>query len=230
MNMYKSFFKRVIDFCLSLTALCVLSPLLLLISLCLYFSNKGAGVFFFQKRVGKDGKIFRIYKFKSMTDEKDADGHLLPDSKRLTKAGRLVRATSIDELPQLINILKGEMALIGPRPLPPVYYPYYNEEEKHRHDVLPGITGWAQVNGRKNVTWAQKISLDLEYVKNVSFILDIKIFLLTIYKVIKKDGVGIETSGIVNFHDLRESEWMKEGRQDLIDEARKKSAPYRCGK
>ena len=218
--MYKHFFKRFFDFWIALIALICLSPLLLVVTVWLHFCNKGAGAFFFQTRVGKGGKFFKIYKYKSMTDERYANGKLLPDQQRLTKAGRFVRSTSIDELPQLFNILKGEMALIGPRPLPPVYYPYYNETEQHRHDVLPGITGWAQVNGRKNVTWPQKLAYDVEYVENLSFMLDLKIFWLTVYKVLKRSDVGVETSGVVNFNDMREEEWRKEGRQDLIDYAR----------
>jgi len=219
-NMYKHFFKRVMDFSISLVALICISPILLVVTIWLHFANKGAGAFFFQKRVGKNGKVFKIYKYKSMTDERDADGNLLPDAQRLTKAGRFVRSTSIDELPQLFNILKGEMSLIGPRPLPVNYYPYYNEREQHRHDVLPGITGWAQVNGRKNVTWPQKLAYDVEYVENLSFMLDIKIFWLTVYKVLKRSDVGVETSGVVNFNDVREAEWKAVGRQDLIDHAR----------
>ena len=218
--MYKHFFKRFLDFWISLIALIIISPILLVITIWLHFANKGAGAFFFQKRVGKNGKIFKIYKFKSMTDERDSDGNLLPDADRLTKAGKFVRSTSLDELPQLFNIIKGEMALIGPRPLPPSYYPYYNETEQHRHDVLPGITGWAQVNGRKNVTWPQKLGYDVEYVQNLSLMFDIKIFWLTIYKVLKREDVGIETSGVVSFYDIREAEWKAAGRQDLIDKAR----------
>lgn len=218
--MYKHFFKRVLDFCISLIALICISPILLVVTVWLHFANKGAGAFFFQKRVGKNGKFFKIYKYKSMTDEKDADGKLLPDAQRLTKVGRFVRSTSIDELPQLFNVLKGEMALIGPRPLPLTYYPYYNEVEQHRHDVRPGITGWAQVNGRKNVAWPQKLAYDVEYVEKLSFMMDMKIFWLTIYKVLKRSDVGVETSGVVNFNDLREEEWRKQGRQDLIDHAR----------
>ena len=218
--MYKHFFKRVLDFCISLIALICISPILLVVTVWLHFANKGAGAFFFQKRVGKNGNFFKIYKYKSMTDERDADGKLLPDAQRLTKVGRFVRSTSIDELPQLFNVLKGEMALIGPRPLPLTYYPYYNEVEQHRHDVRPGITGWAQVNGRKNVTWPQKLAYDVEYVEKLSFMMDMKIFWLTIYKVLKRSDVGVETSGIVNFDDLREEEWRKQGRQDLIEHAR----------
>lgn len=218
--MYSSFVKRIFDFVFSLTILAILSPLLVIIIVWLYFANKGAGVFFFQKRVGKNGKVFKIYKFKSMTDDRDANGILLPDVKRLTKTGRFIRSTSIDEIPQLFNILRGEMSLIGPRPLPLLYYPYYNEIELHRHDVLPGITGWAQVNGRKSVTWTEKLAYDIEYVQKKSFVFDLKIFWLTINKVLKRSDVGIETSGIVNFNDIREEEWRQQGRQDLIDHAR----------
>lgn len=225
--MYKHFFKRFIDFWIALIALICLSPMLIAVTIWLHFANKGAGAFFFQKRVGKNGKVFKIYKYKSMTDERDVEGKLLPDAQRLTKAGRLVRSTSIDELPQLFNIVKGDMSLIGPRPLPPIYYPYYNEKELHRHDVLPGITGWAQVNGRKSVTWPQKLAYDVEYVEKLSFMLDLKIFWLTIYKVLKRSDVGVDTSGVVNFNDLREEEWRKEGRQDLIDEAREKAGRNR---
>lgn len=173
-----------------------------------------------QERPGKDGKIFKVIKFKSMTDERDAGGRLLPDRQRLTRVGRFIRLTSIDELPQLINVLKGDMALIGPRPLVVVYLPYYNEVEKHRHDVRPGITGWAQVNGRKSITWDQKLAYDVEYVNNMNLRMDVKIFFLTVYKVFKREDVGVETSGIVNFHDYRIAQWKEQGRQDLIDEAR----------
>lgn len=218
--MYKHFFKRFFDFLISLIAIICISPLLIVVTVWLHFANKGAGAFFLHRRVGKNGKIFKVIKFKSMTDECDANGNKLPDAQRLTKVGRFVRSTSLDELPQLINILKGDMSLIGPRPLPPHYYPYYNEVEQRRHEVMPGITGWAQVNGRKSLTWPQKLAFDVEYVQNQSFILDMKIFWLTIYKVLKRDDVGVETSGVVNFNDLREAEWRKEGRQDLIDHAR----------
>lgn len=217
--MYKLFVKRFIDFCVSLLMLLVLSPILLVITIWLHYANKGAGAFFYQDRVGKGGRFFKIYKFKSMTDERDENGQLLPDAKRLTKVGRFVRLTSIDELPQLINILKGEMSLIGPRPLPVEYYPFYNETEQHRHDVLPGITGWAQVNGRKSVKWDQKLRYDVEYVRNQSFALDLKIFWLTVYKVIKRDDVGVDTSGVGHFYDFRSEQWEKEGRHDKVEKA-----------
>ena len=202
--MYKHFFKRFLDFWFSLIALICLSPVLLVVTIWLHFANKGAGAFFFQERIGKGEKPFKIWKFKSMTDERDAEGNLLPDAQRLTKAGRFVRSTSIDELPQLINILKGDMALIGPRALPGVYLAYYNEHEAHRHDVLPGISGWAQVNGRKNITWDHKLECDTYYVEHLTLWLDIKIFFLTVYKVFKRESVGVETSGNVSLYDVRE--------------------------
>lgn len=217
--MYRHFFKRLFDFTVALSALVILSPLLLVITVWLHYANKGAGAFFYQERVGKGGRFFKIYKYKSMTDERDEKGELLPDAERLTKVGRFVRSTSIDELPQLLNILKGDMSLIGPRPLPVEYYPFYNETEQHRHDVLPGITGWAQVNGRKSVTWGQKLSYDVEYVRHQSFSLDLKIFWLTVYKVVKRDDVGVETSGVVHFHDYRSEQWEKDGRHDKVEKA-----------
>lgn len=218
-NMYKHFFKRFLDFCLSLIALICLSPILLLITIWLHFANKGAGAFFVQPRPGKNGKVFHLYKFKSMTDEKNADGELLPDVERLTKIGRFVRSTSIDELPQLYNVLKGDMSFIGPRPLTIMYLAYYNEHERHRHDVRPGITGLAQVSGRTSVTWNQKFDLDLEYVKRLSPWLDLKIFFLTIYKVLKREGVGVDTSGTKDFDAMREQEWIAEGHPERIAEA-----------
>ena len=202
--MYRHFLKRVIGFLGALIALIFLSPLFLVVMVWLYFANKGSGVFFTQERIGKGEKPFKIIKFKSMTDERDTEGNLLPDAQRLTKVGRFVRSTSIDELPQLINILKGDMAFIGPRALPGVYLAYYNETEAHRHDVLPGISGWAQVNGRKNITWNHKLECDVYYVAHLSLWLDIKIFFLTIYKVFKRENVGVETSGNVSLYDVRE--------------------------
>ena len=187
--MYKSFFKRLLDFCISLTALVCLSPVILLVTIWLHFANRGAGAFFFQERPGKDAKIFKIIKFKSMNDARDANGKLVPDKERLTKAGKFVRTTSIDELPQLINVLKGDMALIGPRPLLERYLPYYSDREKLRHTVRPGITGLAQVNGRNALDWDSKLELDAQYAENLSFLLDLKIFFKTIKKVIKHDGV-----------------------------------------
>ena len=186
--MYKHFFKRVIDFTIALIALLIIWPILLVVYIWLTIANKGAGAFFYQERPGKDEKLFKVIKFKSMTDERDADGKLLPDADRLTKAGRFVRSTSIDELPQLINVLKGDMALIGPRPLLGRYLPYYTEREKLRHTVRPGITGWAQINGRNNITWDKKLECDAYYAEHVSLWFDIKILFLTIYKVIKREG------------------------------------------
>ena len=166
-------------------------PILLVVSIWLHFANKGAGAFFFQERPGKNGKIFKVIKFKTMTDERDADGNLLPDADRLTKVGSFVRSTSIDELPQLINVLKGDMALIGPRPLLPRYLPWYTEEEMHRHDVRPGISGWAQCNGRNAVTWDEKLAMDVWYVNHVSFSTDLKIIWKTIISVIKRESVEV---------------------------------------
>ena len=190
--MYKHGLKRVIDFILVFIVLVVIWPILLLITIGLYFANKGAGAFFTQERPGKDGKIFRVIKFKSMTDEWDAEGNLLPDVQRLTKVGRFIRSTSIDELPQLINVLKGDMALIGPRPLLPQYLSLYSKEQARRHEVCPGITGWAQVNGRNAISWTRKFELDVWYVDHCSFKLDVKIFFLTIKKVFMKDSISKE--------------------------------------
>ena len=192
--MYKKLFKRVTDFCVIFIALVVLFAPLLIITLWLYFANKGAGVFFMQERPGKNGKIFKVIKFKTMTDERDVDGNLLPDAQRLTKVGRFVRSTSIDELPQLINVLKGDMALIGPRPLLPQYLPLYSKEQARRHEVRPGITGWAQVNGRNAISWTRKFELDVWYVDHCSFLLDLKIIFITIKKVFVREGISSETS------------------------------------
>ena len=186
--MYCKYLKHLLDFTIVLCVLVVIWPILLVIIIWLHFANKGAGVFFTQERPGKNGKIFNVLKFKSMTDERDKDGKLLPDNQRLTRIGRFIRSTSIDELPQLFNVIKGDMSLIGPRPLVTIYLPYYNEKEKHRHDVRPGITGWAQVNGRKSITWEQKLAYDIDYVNNMSFWLDVKIFFLTVYKVFKREN------------------------------------------
>lgn len=189
--MYKHFFKRVIDFTIALVALLVIWPILLIIYIWLTIANKGAGALFYQERPGKDEKIFRVMKFKSMTDERDADGNLLPDKDRITAVGRFVRKTSIDELPQLINVLKGDMALIGPRPLLPEYLPYYTEREKLRHTVRPGISGWAQVNGRNNVTWDQKLELDAYYVEHLSFSMDLKVILATFKNVLASKDINV---------------------------------------
>lgn len=188
--MYRHFFKRFFDIIISFAVLVCLSPILVVITIWLHFANKGAGAFFVQERPGKNSKIFKIIKYKTMTDKRNANGELLPDAERLTKVGRFVRSTSIDELPQLINVLKGDMSLIGPRPLRVHYLPLYNATQQHRHDVRPGITGWAQVNGRNNITWAQKFELDVWYVDNLSFGLDVKIILLTILKVLKRSDIS----------------------------------------
>ena len=192
--MYSHFFKRVIDFILVFIVLVVIWPILLLITIGLHFANKGAGAFFTQERPRKDGKIFRVIKFKSMTDERDAEGKLLPDAKRLTHVGKFVRATSIDELPQLINVLKGDMALIGPRPLLPEYLPLYNEEQARRHEVRPGITGWAQCHGRNAISWTEKFKLDVWYVDHCSLLTDLKIIFITIKSVLKREGISSATS------------------------------------
>lgn len=189
--MYKHFFKRLIDFILVLCVLLVIWPILLIITVWLHFANKGAGAFFFQERPGKDEKIFKIVKFKTMTDERDTDGNLLPDEVRLTKVGRFVRSTSIDELPQLWNVLIGDMALIGPRPLLVRYLPWYTEEEHHRHDVRPGISGYAQSHGRNKVSWDDKLAMDVWYVNHVSLKTDLAIFFKTIKSVILRESVEV---------------------------------------
>ena len=190
--MYKDFWKRVIDFILSLLTLAILWPILLVITIWLHFANKGAGAFFLQERPGKNGKIFKVVKFKTMTDERDAEGNLLPDADRLTNVGRFVRSTSIDELPQLINVVKGDMALIGPRPLLSQYLPLYSEEQARRHEVRPGITGWAQCHGRNAISWAEKFKLDVWYVDHCSFLTDLKVIGITIKKVLVRDGISQE--------------------------------------
>jgi len=190
-NMYRSFLKRVIDFLFALVALILLLPLLILVVLGLIIANQGKP-FFFQLRPGKDGKIFKIVKFKTMNDQRDRNGDLLPDAERLTVIGAFVRKTSIDEIPQLINVLKGDMSIIGPRPLLVDYLPLYNEFQMSRHDVRPGITGWAQVNGRNAISWNQKFEYDVWYVNNVSFLLDLRIFLLTIKKVFIREGISAD--------------------------------------
>ena len=190
--MYKNYFKRVIDFVLVLMALLVIWPFLLIIYIWLTIANKGAGAIFYQERPGMDGEIFKVMKFKTMTDERDAEGNLLPDADRLTKVGKFVRSTSIDELPQLINVLKGDMALIGPRPLLVQYLPLYSKEQARRHEVRPGITGWAQCHGRNAISWTKKFELDVWYVDNVSLLTDIKIILLTIKKVLIREGISQE--------------------------------------
>ncbi|MBO5631429.1 MAG: sugar transferase [Aeriscardovia sp.] len=190
--MYRKYFKRAIDFFVSLLALICLLPVLMVVAIWLHFANKGAGVFFLQERPGKDAKIFKIVKFKTMTDECDDEGRLLPDSQRLTRVGRFVRSTSIDELPQLWNVLKGDMALIGPRPLRTHYLPLYSAEQVRRHDVRPGITGWAQCHGRNAISWTEKFKLDVWYVDHVSLKTDLSILLTTIKKVIKREDISLE--------------------------------------
>ena len=221
--MYKNFFKRVLDFLISLFALIIMSPILLVVTVWLHFANKGAGaasppspspkgeetasggnkgwlrrflnpVIFTQERPGKDAKIFKVIKFKTMTDERDSEGNLLPDAQRLTKVGRFVRSTSIDELPQLINVLKGDMSLIGPRPLLPQYLPLYNKEQARRHEVRPGISGWAQCHGRNAISWTEKFKLDVWYVDHVSLWTDIKVLWITIMKVLKRADINNEAT------------------------------------
>lgn len=190
--MYKHFFKRLIDFIIVFTALAVIWPFLLAVTIWLHFANKGAGAFFFQERPGKNGKIFKVIKFKTMTDEHDAQGNLLPDADRLTPVGRFVRSTSIDELPQLINVLKGDMSLIGPRPLLVKYLPLYSPEQARRHEVRPGITGWAQCHGRNAISWTKKFELDVWYVDHISFMTDLKVIFLTIKKVVCREDINQE--------------------------------------
>ena len=199
--MYKCFFKRFLDFWISLIALICISPILLVVTIWLYFANKGAGAFFYQERPGKDGKIFKIIKFKSMTDERDEEGTLLPGEQRITKVGRFVRKTSLDELPQLFNVLKGDMSLIGPRPLMPRYLQLYSKEQMRRHEVRPGISGWAQCHGRNNITWTEKFKLDVWYVDHVSLWIDLKIIYLTVMSVLKRQGIdsGDGKVGAVGF-------------------------------
>lgn len=191
---YREYIKRVLDVVFALLLLILLSPLLLVVTIWLRFANKGAGAFFTQDRPGKDEKIFKLYKFKSMTDERDADGNLLPDAERITRAGRFVRSTSIDELPQLWNVLKGDMSFIGPRPLLVQYLPLYNSFQHRRHEVRPGITGLAQVKGRNSLSWDEKFRLDVAYVDEVSFALDLRIFFGTICRVVMRKGISAEGS------------------------------------
>lgn len=192
MEIYACCLKRGIDFFAAFVASVIISPVILIVFVWLYIANRGAGAFFVQERPGKGNQIFKVIKFKTMTDEKDPEGNFLPDEKRLTKVGKFVRSTSLDELPQLFNVLKGDMSLIGPRPLLPQYLSIYTKEQLRRHEVRPGITGWAQVNGRNNISWKRKLELDVWYVDHLSFTLDIKILVWTIKKVIKRDGVSKE--------------------------------------
>ena len=190
--MYKHFFKRFFDFWIALVALICISPILLVVTIWLHFANKGAGAFFTQERPGKDAKIFKVIKYKTMTDERDENGELLPDADRLTKVGKFVRSTSIDELPQLFNVLKGDMALIGPRPLLVQYLPLYSKEQARRHVVRPGISGWAQCHGRNNISWTEKFKLDVWYVDHVSLMTDLKVIWITIMKVLKRSDISQE--------------------------------------
>jgi len=192
--MYKHFFKRLFDFCISLIALICISPVLLVVTIWLHFANKGAGAFFFQERPGKNTKIFKVIKFKTMTDERDSDGNLLPDAQRLTQVGRFVRSTSIDELPQLINVLKGDMALIGPRPLLVKYLPLYSPEQMRRHEVRPGISGWAQCHGRNAISWKEKFKLDVWYVDHCTLWTDIKVIFITFKNVLMRKDINSATS------------------------------------
>ena len=192
--MYKHFFKRFFDFWISLIVLIIISPILLVVTIWLHFANKGAGVFFTQDRPGKDGKIFKVIKYKTMTDERDAEGNLLPDERRLTKVGKFVRSTSIDELPQLFNVLKGDMALIGPRPLLVQYLPLYSTEQARRHEVRPGISGWAQCHGRNAISWSEKFKLDVWYVDHVSLLTDLKVIFITIKNVLMRKDINSATA------------------------------------
>lgn len=197
-TIYQNYIKRVLDFVFALLLLILLSPLLLVVTIWLHFANKGAGAFFTQERPGKDEKIFKLYKFKSMTDERDAEGNLLPDAERITRAGRFVRSTSIDELPQLWNVLKGDMSFIGPRPLLVRYLPYYTEREHRRHDVRPGITGLSQVSGRNKLKWDERLEMDVRYVEEICFILDIRIAIDTIKKVFGQENIVVVMDPTVN--------------------------------
>jgi undecaprenyl phosphate N,N'-diacetylbacillosamine 1-phosphate transferase len=192
--MYKHFFKRFIDFTLSIIGFIIISPVFIIVWIWLTIANKGAGALFFQERPGRGERIFKVIKFKTMTDERDAGGNLLPDAERLTGVGRFVRSTSLDEIPQLLNVIKGDMSLIGPRPLLVQYLPLYNDTQRRRHEVRPGITGWAQVNGRNTINWKQKFEYDVWYVDNISLSLDVKILVRTILKVFKREGISSETS------------------------------------
>ena len=205
--MYKHFFKRLLDIIISGIALLCIGWFLIIVAIFLHFANKGAGAFFFQERPGKDEKIFKVIKFKSMTDERDENGNLLPDKDRITKVGKFVRKTSIDELPQLINVFKGDMSLIGPRPLLPEYLPYYTEREKLRHTVRPGISGWAQVNGRNSVTWDQKLEMDAYYVEHLTLMMDVRVILTTIKNVLMAKDVNVtHQSGQGKLNDFREKQ------------------------
>ena len=199
--MYKNYIKRILDFTIALIALLCLSPLLIIVTIWLHFANKGAGAFFFQERPGKDAKIFKVIKFKTMTDERDAEGNLLPDPQRLTKVGRFVRSTSIDELPQLINVLKGDMALLGPRPLLVQYLPLYSPEQARRHEVRPGISGWAQCHGRNAISWTEKFKLDVWYVDHCTLWTDIQIIFITIKNVLMRKDINSATAATMEAYN-----------------------------
>lgn len=199
--MYKHFLKRFFDFWISLIVLIIISPILFVVTIWLHFANKGAGAFFFQERPGKDAKIFKVIKYKTMTDERDADGNFLPDEKRLTKVGKFVRSTSIDELPQLINVLKGDMALIGPRPLLVQYLPLYSPEQARRHEVRPGISGWAQCHGRNAISWTEKFKLDVWYVDHCTLLTDIKVIFITIKNVLMRKDINSATAATMEAFD-----------------------------
>lgn len=199
--MYAHFFKRIIDFSIALIALLCIGWFLVIIAIWLHFANKGAGAFFFQKRPGKNGKLFKVIKFKTMTDERDENGDLLPDGDRLTEVGRFVRSTSIDELPQLINVLKGDMALIGPRPLLVQYLPLYSKEQARRHEVRPGISGWAQCHGRNAISWTEKFKLDVWYVDHLSLMTDLKVIFITIKKVLFREDINSDNDATMEDFD-----------------------------
>lgn len=201
MMLYKLYLKRIIDFLIVFCALIIIWPFFIIITIWLHFANKGSGVFFFQERPGKNGRIFKVIKFKTMTDERDVDGNLLPDEKRLTNVGKFVRSTSIDELPQLINVLKGDMSLIGPRPLLVQYLPLYSKEQARRHEIRPGITGWAQCHGRNAISWTEKFKLDVWYVDHCSFLVDMKIVWITIMKVARRADISQEGHATMDFFD-----------------------------
>lgn len=215
-GIYEQYLKRPLDCFLSASALIVFSPVLIVLTV-VGAIEMGGNPFFFQERPGKDEKIFKLIKFRTMNNKKDKDGNLLPDEQRLTKYGTFLRSTSLDELPELINILKGDMAIIGPRPLLVSYLPWYNENEKHRHDVRPGLTGWAQVNGRNSVTWDKRFELDVEYVNTVSLVFDIKIIYMTILKVVKKSDIAENTNAVEgNFAEIRKSELEKSREEGTV--------------
>lgn len=199
--MYKTFFKRVLTIVIAILGLLVAGWLILIVAFILHFANKGAGAFFLQERPGKDGKIFKVIKFKTMTDERDADGNLLPDAVRLTRVGHIVRSLSIDELPQLVNMLKGDMSLIGPRPLLPKYLSLYSPEQMRRHEVRPGLTGWAQVHGRNTLSFTERFKYDVWYVDHLTFGLDVRIFFLSIWKVFRREGISAEGEATMHSFD-----------------------------